>query len=145
MTIALIYPPTCDPTAPYLSLPALTAWLRAHGKKVLPIDANVEAYDKLLQGEILEELIKKIRAALGKLDKKPFLDHRDQLCYARLRETEKNCSWVPGAMDDAVAGKKSISCLFSVHRRPACPGKPHPYRYFHGFPRPGPARVLTCL
>ena len=28
MRVALIYPPTCDPTAPYLSVPTLTAWLR---------------------------------------------------------------------------------------------------------------------
>ena len=34
MKIALIYPPTCDPTAPYLSLPTLTGYLRAHGVEV---------------------------------------------------------------------------------------------------------------
>ena len=47
MTISLIYPPACDPTAPYLSIPTLAAWLHKHGKEVLPIDANVEAYDLL--------------------------------------------------------------------------------------------------
>ena len=29
MKVALIYPPTCDPTAPYLSVPTLTGFLRA--------------------------------------------------------------------------------------------------------------------
>ncbi len=103
MTIALIYPPTCDPTAPYLSLPTLTAWLRAHGKKVLPIDANVEAYDGLLRGDIMEETAKKIRAAIERLDKKPSLNHKDQLHYVRLWEAAKDILWVPRAMDDAVS------------------------------------------
>ena len=31
MKTALIYPPTCDPTAPYLAVPMLTGFLRAHG------------------------------------------------------------------------------------------------------------------
>ncbi len=103
MTIALIYPPTCDPTAPYLSIPSLTAWLRTHGKTVLPIDANVEAYDGLLKGQTMEETGTKIRAALKKLDKKPFLNHKDQMHYVRLWQAAKDISWVPGTMDDAVA------------------------------------------
>ena len=103
MTIALIYPPTCDPTAPYLSLPTLTAWLRAHGEKVIPIDANVEAYDGLLCRAAMEKMVRKIRADLKKLDKKPFLDHRDQLQYVRLWEAAETLFWVPGAVDHAVA------------------------------------------
>ncbi|OGR13930.1 MAG: hypothetical protein A2097_12225 [Desulfobacula sp. GWF2_41_7] len=103
MTIALIYPPTCDPTAPYLSIPTLAAWLRAHGITVLPVDANVEAYDRLLQGKVMEEMAKKILAALKRLDKKPSLDHKDQLHLSRLWEASKDISWVPGDMDDAVA------------------------------------------
>src|ERR1700690_3769716 len=49
MKIALIYPPTCDPTAPYLAVPMLTGFLRGHGVEVLPVDANIEAYDALLR------------------------------------------------------------------------------------------------
>ena len=29
--VALVYPPTCDPTAPYLAVPMLTGFLRANG------------------------------------------------------------------------------------------------------------------
>ncbi|MFA5904739.1 MAG: radical SAM protein, partial [Desulfobacula sp.] len=103
MTIALIYPPTCDPTAPYLSLPTLTAWLRAHGETVLPIDANVEAYDGLLRGNVMEATAKKIRTTLEKLDKKSSLNHRDQMHLSRLREAAGDILWVPKAMDNAVA------------------------------------------
>ena len=45
--LALIYPPSCDPTAPYLAVPMLTGFLRSHGRSVLPIDANVEAWDEI--------------------------------------------------------------------------------------------------
>ena len=56
MKIALVYPPTCDPTAPYLAVPALTGFLRANGVEVLPVDANVEAYDALLRRAPMEAL-----------------------------------------------------------------------------------------
>ena len=39
--VALIHPPACDPTAPYLAVPMLAGFLRAHGVDVLPVDANV--------------------------------------------------------------------------------------------------------
>ena len=48
MRVALVYPPTCDPTAPYLALPTLTAFLRQNGVEVLQIDANVEGFDAVL-------------------------------------------------------------------------------------------------
>ena len=86
MTIALIYPPTCDPTAPYLSIPILTAWLRKHGKKVLPIDANVEAYDILLREEVIRKKLDKIRNLYRRLDKKSSLNHIDQMHYLRFPE-----------------------------------------------------------
>ena len=57
MKVALIYPPTCDPTAPYLSVPTLCAYLRENGVEVLPIDANVEAFDALLRRAPLAELV----------------------------------------------------------------------------------------
>jgi len=103
MTIALIYPPTCDPTAPYLSIPALTAWLRAYGKRVLPVDANVEAYDRLLQGESMAQMVDKIRSDHSRLDQKRSLDHNDQMHYSRLWEVAGDLSWVVDTIDDAVS------------------------------------------
>ncbi|MBA3010631.1 MAG: B12-binding domain-containing radical SAM protein [Proteobacteria bacterium] len=103
MTIALIYPPTCDPTAPYLSLPTLAAWLRAHGKKVLPVDANIEAYDRLLQGKAMARMVQKICSAHKRLDQKSSLDHRDQMHYSRLWEVAGDLSWVTDSIDDAVS------------------------------------------
>ena len=40
MKTALIYPPTCDPTAPYLAVPMLTGFLRAHGVQVVLVSGR---------------------------------------------------------------------------------------------------------
>src|SRR5579859_5791959 len=70
MKIALVYPPTCDPTAPYLAVPMLTGFLRAQGVDVLPIDANVEAWDELLRERPLRELASRVERRIGRLEKK---------------------------------------------------------------------------
>lgn len=103
MTIAIIYPPTCDPTAPYLSVPILTAWLRSHGKKVLPIDANIEAYDYLLKRNNLSDMFNRIRKLYRALDNKPSLDHSDQMKYIQLHDAIANLTWVPDKIEDAVS------------------------------------------
>ena len=64
MKVALVYPPACDPTAPYLSVPTLTAQLRLRGIDVLPIDANVEAFDSILTAGKLNELRDRIEERL---------------------------------------------------------------------------------
>ena len=77
--LALIYPPTCDPTAPYLAVPMLTGFLRSHGRSVLPIDANVEAWDDLLTPSRLQEVALRLESQLAKLEAQPQLAHQDQL------------------------------------------------------------------
>jgi len=101
--VALIYPPSCDPTAPYLSVPTLTAWLRAHGVAVLPIDANVEAWEWLLARPSLEELGARIGSQLERLEALPSLSHGDQLGYAALWAARGDAAAVPRAIDDALA------------------------------------------
>lgn len=103
MKVALIYPPTCDPTGPYLSVPMLTGYLRSHGVRVLPIDANVEAYDRLLHRVVLKEMAGRVADRLGRLDRKASLSHTDQLLYIRLWEVLPDLAWVPEAVEDAVA------------------------------------------
>jgi hypothetical protein len=98
MTVALIYPPTCDPTAPYLAVPTLAAWLRQHGVKVLPIDANLEAWESLLQPEPLARLGALVERRLSELDAKGSLSHEDKLLYTTL--------W--RARGDAVAAPPAI-------------------------------------
>jgi hypothetical protein len=103
MRVALIYPPTCDPTAPYLSVPTLTAWLRANGVDVLPIDANVEAWTDLLRPEPLRALAGRIEARVAALDARPSLSHEDQLAYATLFRARGDAAAAPDAIEGALA------------------------------------------
>src|SRR5262249_12878762 len=101
--VALVYPPTCDPTAPYLSVPTLAGYLRAGGVDVLPIDANVEAWDALLRRAPLEAMAARLEARLAALEARPALGHEEQLLYASLWRARGDAQAAPGAIDDAVA------------------------------------------
>src|SRR5262245_41182373 len=82
--IALVYPPTCDPTAPYLAVPMLTGFLRANGVRVVPVDANVEAWDELLARGPLAAVRDRVEARIADLERRASLDHEAQLIYAKL-------------------------------------------------------------
>ncbi len=101
--VALVYPPTCDPTAPYLSVPTLTAWLRREGISVLPIDANVLAWEWLLTRERLAPLAERIGKRLERLERKGRLPHVEQLAYAALWQARGDAEIAPAAIEDAVA------------------------------------------
>ena len=103
MKIALIYPPTADPTAPYLSVPALTGYLRSKGVDVLPIDANIECYNLLLRSESLGQTVRQIERRLARLKKKPFLDHTEQMACVTLSRAKEFSRSLPDGIEDAVA------------------------------------------
>src|SRR4051812_43721837 len=103
MRVALIYPPSCDPTAPYLAVPMLTGFLRHHGVDVLPIDANAEGYDALLRPPPMAALGERIERRLRRLDARPSLDHPAQLEYAALSRVRGDAAAVPDGIGEAVA------------------------------------------
>jgi hypothetical protein len=103
MRVALIYPPSCDPTAPYLSVPTLAAWLRRHGVDVVPIDANLEAWEHLLRRGALEALAARIERRLGGLEARSSLSHPEQLVYTQLWQARGDAAAVPGAIEAALA------------------------------------------
>src|SRR5437868_3564452 len=103
MKIALVYPPTCDPTAPYLAVPMLTGFLRAHGVSVLPVDGNVEAYDRLLRREPLVALRERALHRLGKLERRGSLDHVARRLYAQLWRARGDADSAPDGIDEARA------------------------------------------
>ncbi|HEU4534708.1 MAG TPA: B12-binding domain-containing radical SAM protein, partial [Polyangiaceae bacterium] len=114
--VALIYPPTCDPTAPYLSVPMLTGALRARGVRVLPIDANVEAFDRLLRRAPLEALRDRVLGRLAELEAKPSLGHAEQRLYATLWSARGDAEWAPGAVEGAVADLRDPEAFFDLAR-----------------------------
>jgi anaerobic magnesium-protoporphyrin IX monomethyl ester cyclase len=103
MKVALLYPPTCDPTAPYLAVPTLSGWLRSHGHQVLPIDANLEGWEHLLSKSELTRLGQRLDERRQSLEQKPALDHTDQLAYATLLNAAADARQVPEEIADALA------------------------------------------
>ncbi|MGA7119628.1 MAG: radical SAM protein [Polyangiaceae bacterium] len=95
MRVALIYPPTCDLTAPYLALPTLTAFLRGQGVDVLQVDANLEAWDGLLAPAPLSGVSERVERRLSELDRRPYLRHEEQIEYAALARARGDSAAVP--------------------------------------------------
>jgi anaerobic magnesium-protoporphyrin IX monomethyl ester cyclase len=112
MKIALVYPPTCDPTAPYLAVPMLTGFLRQHGVEVLPIDANVEAFDRLLRRQPLLSMRERMLHRLGKLERKASLDHVSRRLYAQLWRARGDADAAPEGIDEARAVFKDEARFF---------------------------------
>ncbi|MCU0656271.1 MAG: radical SAM protein [Polyangiaceae bacterium] len=112
MRVALIYPPTCDPTAPYLAVPMLTGFLRAHGVEVLPIDANLEAYDELLEPGPLAGVRDRLEERLERLERKSSLNHGEQLAYGALWRARGDAHAAPDGITRAKKILRDRSVFF---------------------------------
>jgi hypothetical protein len=115
MKIALVYPPTCDPTAPYLAVPMLTGFLRAHGVDVVPVDSNVEAYDRLLRQRPLLDMRRRLVERLGRLERRATLDHVARRLYAQLWRARGDAESAPEGIDEARAVLKDATRFFTPH------------------------------
>jgi hypothetical protein len=99
--VALVYPPTCDPTAPYLAVPMLTGFLRAEGVEVVPVDANLEAFDALLSEPRMALEKEHLETRLAALDRRATLVHGEQLEYAALASARADAHAVPAGIERA--------------------------------------------
>ena len=100
--LALIYPPACDPTAPYPAVAALAGFLRPQGIEVLPIDANLEGFLALLQREPLALLSDRIERRIASLQRRRALDHQSQLDLLTLLRVRGEAGAVPGGIGAAL-------------------------------------------
>jgi hypothetical protein len=112
MKVALVFPPSADPTAPYLSVPTLTAFLRENGIEVIPIDANLEAYTRLFTREHLALLARRIDRRLRHLERRARLQHPEQLDYVALQLGRRLSRKTPGKIEAAVAALRSEAVFF---------------------------------
>ena len=103
MKLALIFPPACDPTAPYPSVPALAGFLRPQGVDVLSIDANLEGFSWLLRREPLSRLAGTIERRWANLRRRRSLDHQAQLELLALGRVRGEARAVPGGIDSALS------------------------------------------
>jgi hypothetical protein len=110
--LALIYPPACDPTAPYPALASLAGFLRPHGIDVLPIDANLEAFNGLLRREPLMALGERIAQDLASLQRRRALDHQEQLHLLTLLRARGEAEQVPEHIEQAVKVLRSRELFY---------------------------------
>lgn len=102
MKLALIFPPACDPTAPYPAVAALAGFLRPQGIEVLPIDANLEGFLSLLQRQPLALLHDRIERRIASLQRRRALDHQAQLDLLTLLRVRDEAGAVPGGVGAAL-------------------------------------------
>ena len=100
--LALIFPPACDPTAPYPAVAALAGFLRPQGIEVLPIDANLEGFFALLQREPLALLCDRIERRIARLQRRRALDHQSQLELLTLLRVRGEADAVPVGISTAL-------------------------------------------
>jgi hypothetical protein len=70
---------------------------------VLPVDANVEAWEWLLSRRRLESLAERIEGGLATLEAQPSLSHAEQLEYAALWAARGDAAAAPRAIEGALA------------------------------------------
>ena len=114
MRVAIVYPPTCDLTAPYLAVPMLTAFLRQHGVGVLPVDANLEAWDGLLAPAPMAAVADRLERRLLDLDRRAFLRHEEQIEYAALTRARGDALATPGGITRAKATLRDETLFFDA-------------------------------
>jgi hypothetical protein len=100
--LALIYPPACDPTAPYPAIPALAGFLRPQGIEVLPVDANLDGFLALLQRDPLTRLAGHVERRISNLRRRRALDHHAQLELLTLVRVRGEARAVPDGISTAL-------------------------------------------
>src|SRR6185436_7760000 len=104
MRVALVFPPQGHFTQPYLSLPSLTAYLRANGyPDVWQLDENIAAYDHFLSRERVERSLARIQAPakLSALEQKSELVFSEMERYQTLSEIALIGDEVARSIDEA--------------------------------------------
>lgn len=112
MKLALLFPPACDPTAPYPSVPALAGFLRPRGIDVLSIDANLDGFRSLLRRDPLSRLADNIERRLANLRRRRSLDHQAQLELLALGRVRGEARAVPGGIGAALKILHRPDCFF---------------------------------
>ena len=112
--LALIYPPACDPTAPYPALPALAGFLRPRGVDVTLIDANLEGFLGLLQADRLAGLGERIERRMSALQRRRTLDHEAQLELLTLLRVRDQTRVVPTRIGQALGVLRSRTSFYDA-------------------------------
>jgi len=84
MSVLLLYPPFAKVHGPYMSVPALTGFLRAEGVRVSAFDLNNAFYRHFLSAENVEKGAAFARERIQELNSKPNLGFAEMVEFNRL-------------------------------------------------------------
>lgn len=104
MRTLLIFPPQGHFTQPYLALPSLQAYMKQEGfPDTHVMDANIEAYDWLLEPQQLRRALEALRASdlLQSLEASDSLDFTQMMQYRALTQAELVGDWVVEEIESA--------------------------------------------
>jgi radical SAM superfamily enzyme YgiQ (UPF0313 family) len=97
--VMLVFPPDWYPSEPYLSLPTLTAFLRAAGHEVVQKDVNLEMYDWFFSGDCLRRIQKKVPQQIDRLQK---IGKRRELSDAEVEVQLALCACTRGYINQLI-------------------------------------------
>lgn len=104
--VSLVFPPQGHFTQPYLALPCIQGWLRAHGfEDVELLDANIEAYDAFLSGDYVARCAERVatRLPLERFAARESLGFRDLAAFRAASECAASGAAVAARIDEAKA------------------------------------------
>ena len=90
----------------------LAGFLRAHGVTVTPIDANLEAFDAILDGRAMTALARRLERSIDVLEGRKRLGHSEQLRYLTLLRARGDARLAARDVDDAKAVLRDESRFF---------------------------------
>jgi anaerobic magnesium-protoporphyrin IX monomethyl ester cyclase len=118
----LLFPPSWTSTMPHLALPALTAYLRLHGVKVIQRDLNLEFLERILTRDHMMRTVARLRQDYGpRADRRParqVLPRREKIKWA-LAHGPQLAAQVEAAVDvirndaffDGPVGLRAFECV----------------------------------
>ena len=147
MKTKLVFPGFWTCSAPYLSLPSLTAFLRMHGKDVEQIDLNLEFTDRILSKDFLDYCLHKYEDIVEIDDQQvvTYLDAIGKYVCENIEE-QKNIMRSNEALDILVYEKCCyfIAMAFSIINA-AFPGEAvDHYTYDSTYDRDSFSSILKC-
>lgn len=116
MLTKLIFPPQWIPTQPYLSLPALTAYLKANNCEVEQIDINVSFFDHLLSKNGLSDHLERAQTKIKEFESKNELSPRLQKHYAALCSSILFGDYVINNVENAKKNIKNKEDFYDIEK-----------------------------
>ncbi len=114
MLTKLLFPPQWIPTQPYLSLPSLTAFLKANDCNVEQKDINISFYDNLLSKSGLRSFYERANLKFQELDSRRELSPKLQKQYAALGSSILFGDYIVNEVDSAKKILKSREYFYDI-------------------------------